>query len=232
MKPTVFQETTGSTRSKKIGLAAMAMVVFVFVLGCIVAFWPEFAFAQDKQFVAEAAGLSSHEGLRWPFRICAALTVLCAVTTISRRNPVIATLWLVATLFFTAILYLLLHATFMAAIQVLVYAGAIMVLFMFVVMSVGHTPQTFDFAKRPIASVLSVLVVGYLLFRIGGVISTASLETPTTLAGDFGSLPTLGKLFFSEYLFPFEAISLLLLVAVLGAVMVSRGKPETEEPAS
>ena len=74
----------------------------------------------------------------WAMRVLAGLMLVGGIFTIGSRNPVVAALCLVGTLFCTGIIFLLLHATFIAAIQVLVYAGAIMVLFVFVVMSVGH----------------------------------------------------------------------------------------------
>ena len=96
--------------------------------------------AQDKVFTAPGADVATPGNL-WAFYILGGLTVAGAVATITRRNPVVAAVCLVGTLSCSAGIYVLLHATFMAAMQVLVYAGAIMVLFIFVVMSVERPDE-------------------------------------------------------------------------------------------
>jgi NADH-quinone oxidoreductase subunit J len=155
------------------------------------------------------------------------LTVAGAVATITRRNPVVAAVCLVATLFCSAGLYLLLHATFMAAVQVLVYAGAIMVLFVFVIMAVEN-PEGEELGLTRSIGVKAIGAVGivFLLFRVISVVMNASEVKPSgLLAPDYGTAAAMGRLLFSEFLFPFEAISILLCVAIVGAVVVSRRAP-------
>jgi NADH-quinone oxidoreductase subunit J len=189
---------------------------------------PLIALAQDARYVAAGAEARTGGGMLWAFYIIGALTVAGAVATITRRNPITAAMCLVGTLAGTAGIYLLLHATFLAAMQVLVYAGAIMVLFVFVVMSVEH-PEEEEILSRSYLNLgiaIAVLIVLFLrLFPL--VMGPEALQIrPPAVAQDFGSVTHIGKLLFSDYLFPFEAISLLLLVAIVGAVVINRRRSE------
>lgn len=169
------------------------------------------------------AAKSGANGALWTFYIFGALTVFGAVMTISRRNPVTAALWLVFTLFCTGGVYLSLHATFMAAIQVLVYAGAIMVLFMFVVMSVGNTEhQEFGLLRGLSSKIVGLVGIGLLGWRLIAVLMASKPPKAAMVSDAYGSVGSMGKVLFSDYLFPFEAISVLLLIAIVGAVIVSR----------
>jgi len=166
------------------------------------------------------------------FYIFAALALFGAVMTITRRNPVSAAMFLVLTLLCTAGVYLTLHATFLAAIQVLVYAGAVMVLFIFVVMSVGKIEDaaSSQLLRSWPAKVLGLLATGALIWRIAGVLGDPKLIAKSpAVASTYGNVESMGELLFSTYLFPFEAISILLLVAIVGAVMVTR-RPAPEAP--
>jgi NADH-quinone oxidoreductase subunit J len=179
------------------------------------------AFA-DQSFVAKGAGPTSAQVLFW---VCAAATLAGALLTISLRNPVSAAMSLVMTLVFTGGIYLSLHATFMAAIQVLVYAGAIMVLFIFVVMSVAnYDRQEHGIFRGSFSKFLGLAAVGYFTYRLITVLKVWShgRDLGRQVGDSYGNVVDMGKLLFSDYLFPFEAISLLLLVAIVGAVIVSR----------
>ena len=157
------------------------------------------------------------------FYIIGGLTVLGAVATITRRNPVVAAVCLVATLVTSAGLYLLLHASFLAVMQILVYAGAIMVLFTFVIMAVERPEQ--EETGIMISSgtkAVGVLATLFLFFRVLTVIMGPEIKKPVAVAETFGDVRHLGALFFNQYLLPFEAISVLLLTAIVGAVVVSR----------
>jgi NADH-quinone oxidoreductase subunit J len=157
------------------------------------------------------------------------------VLTISRRNPITAAVSLVGTLICSAGVFLLLQASFMAAIQVLVYAGAIMVLFVLVVMSVEHPEhEELGFLRGTLPKLCGVVAIGWLLFRMALVAMGPEVRPPATVSADWGTVSSMSRLLFSDYLFPFEAISLLLLTAIVGAVVVTRRRAQTEEsqPAS
>lgn len=187
---------------------------------------------------ATAAGISS--GATWAFWIFGVLTLLGAIGTITRRNPVTAALWLVLTLFATGGLFLVLNATFLAVIQVLVYAGAVMVLFVFVVMAVSDADaERFSIPRGWLSKLLGLAAVAVLADRLLRVLAASSFELPGRLAPTevvsptFGTVNEVGRLLFTTYLLPFEVLSVLLLVAVVAAVMITRRRNETAaEPAA
>lgn len=162
--------------------------------------------------------------VQWAFWLLGGLAVLGALGTVTRRSPVQAALFLALTLVATGGLFLVLHASFLAAIQVLVYAGAVLVLFLFVVMSVSHTEgETFGLAQGTLGKLIGLAAVGVLGQRIVGLCLSSSSGTPSAaLSAGFGDVRSVGRLLFSRYLLPFEAISVLLLVAIVAAVAVTR----------
>ncbi len=153
------------------------------------------------------------------FFVFAAIAVIFAVVVILHRNPVVSALSLVVSFFALAVMYVLLDAPFLAALQVIVYAGAIMVLFLFVIMllNLQHVGEP---ATRPVQQFL-----GY----------TASAAFATTLIYYLGkyaihALPaapfqadarSIGVSLFQAYVFPFEMVSILLLAAIVGALLLS-----------
>lgn len=175
------------------------------------------------------------------FYAFAALAVVSALATVSRKNPVVAAVWLVTTFFAVAICYVMLSATFLAAIQILVYAGAMMVLFVFVIMVLDVDERGRMEHRRPsrIAKVgyygSLVLAGGFLTWVLVGTLARQYLRPGADLharqamhpnAAPFGSADDVGGLLFTKYLFAFEAISLMLLAAVIGAVVVARSHRE------
>jgi NADH-quinone oxidoreductase subunit J len=156
------------------------------------------------------------QGVFW---LLAALTVFFAGFTVTRKNPVTAVMSLVATFFCLAAIYATLSAHFIAIVQVLVYAGAIMVLFIFVVMILNReevSPISLGGAK-----ILGVLCSLYLFWKFCHVVAIG-VPQPGTVPETFGTVGSIGDLLFRDFLYPFEAISLLLLVAIVGGVVVSR----------
>jgi NADH-quinone oxidoreductase subunit J len=153
-----------------------------------------------------------------------------ALLTITRRNPVGAVMSLVFTFCALAGLFATLSAHFLAILQILVYAGAIMVLFIFVVMMVNREETTPITRHGLITRGLGVLAGGYVFYRAAWLVGhertmpvlAANVAPPVV---DFGTVASVGSLLFSDYLFPFEAISLLLLVAVVGGVTMTRHVP-------
>jgi NADH-quinone oxidoreductase subunit J len=152
----------------------------------------------------------------------AAWVTFFAIFTITRRNPVTAVMSLVATFFGLAAVYAALSAHFLAVLQVLVYAGAIMVLFIFVVMILNRE-EVAPMALRPMR-LLGVAASAYLLWVFARVINegVATTAVPPVVPETFGTVASVGDMLFRQFLYPFEAISLLLLVAIVGGVVVSR----------
>jgi len=155
------------------------------------------------------------------FWLLAAFVTFFAIFTITRKNPVTAVMSLVATFFGLAALYATMSAHFLAVVQVLVYAGAIMVLFIFVVMILNReevAPLSLSLVR-----VLGVLAGVYLLVKFWNIVSVGTPAGPPTAVSDsFGTVASIGDILFRDFLYPFEAISLLLLVAIVGGVVVSR----------
>ncbi len=155
------------------------------------------------------------------FWILAAFITFFAVFTMTRRNPVTAVMSLVATFFGLAAMYATLSAHFLAVLQVLVYAGAIMVLFIFVVMILNRE-EVAPLALRPLR-VLGVLAGVYLFVKFVDVVSfELPAAVPAQPADTFGTVAAVGQMLFKEFLYPFEAISVLLLVSIIGGVVISR----------
>ena len=164
----------------------------------------------------------------WAF---AGLAVGSALACITRRSPVASALWLVVTLFALAALFVLLDAQFIAVLQVLVYAGAIMVLFLFVIMllNLGRAGPT-DL-KGPLGLIVGVLLAGGLLVQLLGLRQAAPAPglvlAPGVLArtaAEQGMVPAVARPLFGTYLVPFEITSILLLAAMVGAVVLAKRK--------
>ena len=157
------------------------------------------------------------------FLILALVAVVTALAMLLSRNAVYAALFLVLNFATIAVFYLLLGAPFVSLVQVTVYAGAIMVLFLFVVMLLGaerlpEAEHTLPW-QRPLALVLAGVLLGELV-----VWGYARLQNPGTLgpaAAGFGAPKAIGSLLFSTHLLPFELTSVLLLVAMIGAVVLT-----------
>lgn len=161
----------------------------------------------------------------WAFWVLSALTVTGALITITRKNLIGAVMALVATFFGLASIYALLAAHFLAAIQVLVYAGAIMVLFVFVVMVLNREEEEPWALRSPVLKAFGTGAVVYLLVRIGELLFFAKPALPQRAGpppAEFGSVGTIAEYFFTKFLFPFEVVSILLLIAVIGAVVLTR----------
>jgi NADH-quinone oxidoreductase subunit J len=179
------------------------------------------------------------------FYVFAAIAVVSATLCILQRNPVSAALWLVSTMFSLAAIYVLLDAQFIAAIQVLVYAGAVMVLFLFVIMllNLGHASSDI---RGPPSVAATIVIVGLLVIEL----TALWRYTPRRLASEIAQAPAFadpasvfaaGQLaqqeaaargvvgaiaapLFQVYLVPFEITSILLLAAIVGAVVLAKRK--------
>jgi NADH-quinone oxidoreductase subunit J len=157
-----------------------------------------------------------------------ALVVASALMVILHRNPVTSALFLVLSFCSLAGLYLLLHAEFLGLVQILVYAGAIMVLFLFVIMylNLKHDVETgVQIAvRRGIGWLLGALLLltGGLLAQRGWAPGPVASELPVQASGNAQAI---GQVLYSRYLFPFELTSILLLVAMVGAIVIAKGRP-------
>ena len=179
------------------------------------------------------------------FYILAGFAVVSALLCIVQRNPVASALWLVSTMFALAAIYVLLHAQFIAAIQVLVYAGAIMVLFLFVIMLLNLGREAADLRGRgarlaAVAIAAGLLAELYLLSRVtpGGLAAAVTVGGAAGAATPMESFPAgsaglaapaargvvgaIAEPLFRTYLIPFELTSVLLLAAAVGAVVLAK----------
>lgn len=161
------------------------------------------------------------------FGLCSLIALLGAVVTVGAKNPIRGAMGLLSTIIGIAGLYLMLAAEFLAAIQLLVYAGAVVILFLFVIMLLGPSAQSKRDARGAVARYVgaaAMLVSG--LGAMALVMRTQS-ATPTALPAvppQFGTIESIGHELFSTELVAFELSGALLLVAVIGAVAVARGK--------
>jgi len=161
------------------------------------------------------------------FWILATVAVVTSVLVVTNRNPVACVLFLVVSFFALAGLFVTLHAHFLAAIQVLVYAGAIMVLFLFVVMLLNlGTRQWFDVTGAPLLALAAALGAGFVAILWRGGLAEVAVPARGPAAGVpadvLGSTEAIGAALYSAYYLPFLVTALLLLVAMVGAVVLAR----------
>jgi NADH-quinone oxidoreductase subunit J len=156
------------------------------------------------------------------FVILTALAVISAIVVVWRTNPVVSALALAFNLVSIAGFYMLLGAQFIALLQVLVYAGAIMVLILFVIMllnlpeNVGHRSGFVQRWLGPALAFVFTILIGWTVLRSGGE------RTFPELTADFGTVGSVGETLFRQFFYAFEAISLLLIVAMVGAVLLAK----------
>jgi NADH-quinone oxidoreductase subunit J len=159
------------------------------------------------------------------FFVFASVSIASGVMVITRRNPVTSALYLVLNFFALGGIYLTLNAQFIAVIQVLVYAGAIMVLFLFVIMLLNlgdeeRLAEKISYAKM-IGVGLSVGVFLEIVYIVG--FSTGALPRGDLSNGaQIGTIEEIGTVLFTSYLFPVEIVAILLLAAVIGAVILAK----------
>ncbi|GLU50865.1 MULTISPECIES: NADH-quinone oxidoreductase subunit J family protein [Dyadobacter] len=156
------------------------------------------------------------------------LTVLSALMVILSKNPIHSVLYLILTFFTLSGHYILLNAQFLAAVNIIVYAGAIMVLFLFVIMFL-NVKDIHEESKNSLTKIAAAIVGGTVFVILFGAYRKTIIAPadPNTFDSQVGMIESLGKLLFREYLLPFELASILLLVAMVGAVML--GKREIGE---
>lgn len=163
------------------------------------------------------------------FGFLALVALASAILMVTQRNPIHSILFLVVNFFSLAVLYLTLQAQFIAVIQVLVYAGAIMVLFLFVIMLLNLAVAPKQRQKRELTAWIAVVLSLLLGFEIFYVVQLTGDDYSMSLseqAGVIGTVEFMGKELFTKYLFPFEVTSILLLAAIVAAIVLAKRKFE------
>lgn len=161
------------------------------------------------------------------FTLVAAVAIISSILVVAMRNPINSALSLIMTFFCIATLYVMLDAPFMAATQVIVYAGAIMVLIVFVIMLLNMRTET---SKNYVhGTLVSAIVAVLTLFVISGFLTKSPLTGITgtmtpELVARVGHTELIGKSMFTDFLLPFEITSILLLVAIVGSVILAKRK--------
>jgi NADH-quinone oxidoreductase subunit J len=158
------------------------------------------------------------------FLLFAFIAVVCAISLVVQTHPIASALSLVGVMGSLAILYLLLGAEFIAAVQLIVYAGAIMVLFVFVIMILNAGAEQRSSSKSRLVKWFGIPLFAIFIGLISFIIQS---QLPQSKGVTFGSFTTaagleIGRSLFTTYLLPFEVTSILILVAILGAVVLAR----------
>ena len=161
------------------------------------------------------------------FFVFAAVAVVCALLLVLFRNPVYSALSLVGTLFCVAGLFVLLEAHFLAAVQIIVYAGAIMVLFLFVIMLLNLGANDALEAVTGRYRGFAVILLSTMLVAFLGLTTLRQAGGPTVPNAELttNNIPYIGKLLYTDFLFPFEVASMILLVALIGVVVLVKREP-------
>lgn len=161
------------------------------------------------------------------FLVVAAVAVASSVLMITRQNPVFSALYLILNFFSIAILYLFLRAQFIAIIQITVYAGAIMVLFLFVIMLLnlgeGALPKWTLTSRRLLAVILTMTLLAEVIPLFWSAFTNRSISQQSE---QIGTVEAIGKILFNKYLFPFEVTSFVLLAAMVGAILLAKKRFE------
>lgn len=163
----------------------------------------------------------------------ALVAVIASLMMVTGKNPIHSALWMIATFFAMAVIYVLLNAQFIAVAQVMVYAGAIMMLILFVIMLVrmetggeevsakGRRPTGAVVAGALVTVILFVeMLFGALYYRMTGRVG----DYPADMVNSIGNVKAIGAVLYGQYLFPCEIASILLLVGIVGAVVITKRK--------
>ncbi|MFL5764900.1 MAG: NADH-quinone oxidoreductase subunit J [Bacteroidia bacterium] len=156
------------------------------------------------------------------FYLLSFLAIMFALMVVFSRNPVHSVLYLVLTFFAIAGHYVLLNAQFLAAVHIIVYAGAIMVLFLFVIMLLNLNKETEPHKSIWLKGMAAVASGSLLIVLVGSLKSADALGTASNVNSNIGLIENLGKTLFGDFLLPFEVSSILLLAAMVGAVMLGK----------
>lgn len=156
------------------------------------------------------------------FILFGAIAVCGAIMVVTRVHPMASALYLILTLFAVAALFVLRQAHFLAAVQVIVYAGAVVVLFVFVIMLINVPEGRLPVERATTMRVLGVLAAGF--FILESAVLARRYSMPTGPAAEVGTVEAVGRALFTDYLLAFEITSVLLLAAVIGAIALAKRK--------
>ncbi|MDD2499906.1 MAG: NADH-quinone oxidoreductase subunit J [Geobacter sp.] len=161
------------------------------------------------------------------FALVTVVAIVSALMVVTCKNPINSALSLVLTFFCLATYYAMLNAPFMAAVQIIVYAGAIMVLIVFTIMLLNirvdaNKKSSHQVALGSVMGIITLLLAGLFLTR--GKVSQPVGEITSDLINKVGHTELIGKVMFTDFLLPFEVTSILLLVAIVGAVILAKRK--------
>ena len=156
------------------------------------------------------------------FILFGAIAVCGAIMVVTRKHPMASALYLILTLFAVAALFVLRQAHFLAAVQVIVYAGAVVVLFVFVIMLINVPEDRLPVERATTMRVLGVLAAGF--FILESAVLARRYSMPIGPAAEVGTVEAVGKALFTDYLLAFEVTSVLLLAAVIGAIALAKRK--------
>ena len=159
------------------------------------------------------------------FILFAGLGIGCALAVVAQRNPLYSAISLIGVFISLACLYVMLAAPFIAAVQVIVYAGAIMVLVVFVIMLLNVEQEERGRTRLKFLVPTAVALAAVLIAEVAFILVSVQEEfrvTPTTAVSDIGVTHSIGSQLFTRYLLPFEITSILLLMAIVGAMTLAR----------
>lgn len=158
------------------------------------------------------------------FYILGGISVVGALLMVTRRNPLAGALALVVSMAGLGGLFAMLHAEFVFILQILLYAGAIMVLIIFTIMLLNLTPEELE--ERPVGKIRGAVILAAVAVGFIGFLRVLLLipEGVPFVSPTFGDIEEVGALMLGKYLFPFEVISVLLLVAIVGVVILAKKK--------
>ena len=158
----------------------------------------------------------------------AGLSILLALFVIFNKNPINSAISLIGMMLSLAGIFVVLHAHFLAILQVIIYAGAIMVLFMFVIMLLNLNKPTDSTWKLRDGNFRLTMLAGVLglglLYKFIDAITSSGMENPSVTPDTFGTTAVIGEILFTDFVLPFEVASILLLVAMVGAVVLAKSK--------
>lgn len=158
-----------------------------------------------------------------------AVSLFSALLVVTSKNPVYSVLWLIVTFFTISGHYLLLNAQFLAIVNIIVYAGAIMVLFLFVIMLMNLSKET-EPQKNKWMKMAGAVAGGSLLLVLVAALRTTESRMTEMGSGEIGLIQNLGRVLFTDYVVPFEIASILFLSAMIGAVVIGKKeKPVVED---
>ena len=155
------------------------------------------------------------------FWVLATIALVSALMVVTSKNPVFSVIWLIITFFTISGHYILLNAQFLAVVNIIVYAGAIMVLFLFVIMLMNLSKDT-EPQKNKWLKMAGAIAGGLLLLVLVAALRNTERSMAEMTTGDIGLIQNLGKVLFNEYVVPFEISSVLFLSAMVGAVVIGK----------